>query len=262
MNQNISAELDPFRVVVSSASETNNADQFIEVFARAGLMFDMALTAGSDYSHSTRIRALRPRVLAAYDQLSPEGRLAAANAALGGFVLIRPNLREPIMAALRKIGWAFLDDTLVAVDPPIREMFFPRDSRWDAFVTVRDFMARAAQDILVVDPYCDHTVFGLLRSSGPRPLNIRLLCRNNHAALKAEAEVFHSQYPDIVVELRKSADFHDRFVIIDRTTCVHIGASLNHAGSRAFMISTVEDARNRIALLEALGEAWEAGTPE
>lgn len=261
MDKHISSEFDPFRVLVSFASEANSADLFIETFTSVGLAFDLALSGSADFSHSTRIRALRPRVLAAYDALTAAGRLAAASAALGRFMAIRQQSCEALLAALAKIGWGFQEDRLVTLDPQIREMFFPRDSQWDAFVAVRKVIDKVEKDLLVVDPYCDRALFGILESSGLRPMTVRLLCRNNPSGLKAEAQAFVAQHPEVRIELRTSSDFHDRFLVVDESVCVHIGASLNHAGSRAFMISIVEDARNRDALIRAVNEAWIAGTP-
>jgi len=120
MNKDLSSEFDPFRVLVSFASEANSSDLFIETFTGVGLTFDLALSSSEDYSHGTRIRALRPRVLAAYDALSAAGRLAAANAALGRFMTIRQQSREGLLAALTKIGWSFQEDRLVTIDPQIR----------------------------------------------------------------------------------------------------------------------------------------------
>src|SRR5438093_17621 len=79
------SEFDPFRVVLSFASEVNIADLFIETFTGIGLTFDVSLLGDDGYSHGNRIRALRPRVLEAYDALSTEAKLAAANAATGRF---------------------------------------------------------------------------------------------------------------------------------------------------------------------------------
>ncbi len=261
MSEGISSEFDPFRVLVSFASEANSADLFIETFTSVGLTFDLVLTDSENFSHSTRIRALRPRVLATYDRLSAAGRLAAASAALGRFMSLRQQSRENLQAALAKIGWGFQEDRLVTLDPQIREMFFPRDSQWDAFVAVRKVIDKAEKDLLVVDPYCDRALVGILESSGLRSMTVRLLCRNNPSGLKAEAQAFIAQHSEVRIELRTSSDFHDRFLVVDQSICWHIGASLNHAGSRAFMISVVEDARNRDALIKAVNEAWSAGTP-
>ena len=75
----ISSEFDPFRVVVSFASEADSADLFIESFTGIGLTFDVNLVSADSCSRGKRIRALRPRVLEAYGGLSTEAKLAAAN---------------------------------------------------------------------------------------------------------------------------------------------------------------------------------------
>lgn len=264
----MSNEFDPFRVIVSFASEANIADLFIETFTGIGLTFNITLVGRDDSSHGYRIRALQPRVIEAYDRLSSEAKLIAANAAAAKFLskIQRmahvPNLAdfsERLKQDLRRIGWEFQDEQLVTVNARVREMFFPKNSQWDAFVAIRKEIDRAKTELVLVDPYCDREFFGILQSSSARPQNIRLLCRSNAAALKAEAKVFAAQFPGLNIELRTSPDFHDRFLMIDQSICVHIGASINHAGSRAFMISVVEDERNRTALIKAVNEAWNTG---
>ena len=259
MTNHISSEFDPFRVLVSVASETNNADLFIEAFSGSGLAFDLNLTSAESYSHGTRIRALRPRVVSAYDALSLEARLVASNAALHRLTGRKPMLNDQLVAALERIGWGFRDDRLVTIDPEVREMFFPRDSQWDGFVAIRQIIDTVKKDVILVDPYCDRAFFGILESSGMRSMTVRLLCYRNAVGLKAEAQAFAAQHPEVAIELRTSRDFHDRFLVVDGVACVHIGASINHAGSRAFMIRTVEDKRNREALIRAVEEAWDAG---
>jgi len=267
MGPHISSEFDPFRVVLGFASEAGNADLFVTTFNGVGLTYDVGLSGKDDFSHNLRIRALSPRVLSSYDGLSPEAKLAAANAATGKFlsrihqlqkVPDYKGLPERMLNALKNIGWGFQDDRLVALDPEVREMFFPKGSQWDAFVAIRDVVNKAQSNLMLVDPFCDSAFFGILHSSTARPKAVQLLCRKNPAALKAEAQAFGAQH-QMGIELRTSSDFHDRFLVVDRAACVHLGASINHAGSRAFMISTVEDARNRDALIKALDEAWKAG---
>ena len=264
----VNTEFDPFRVVVSFASEADLADVFIETFTGIGLVFDVNLVGSDNSSHNYRIRALRPRVLHAYDNLSCEAKLAAANGAAARFASRIQELQhlpklqgfyEQMNGALQKIGWGFQDGRLVALDAQVREMFFPKDSQWDAFVAIRELIDKAKNELMLVDPFCDREFFGILQSSIARPKTIRLLCRNNAVGLKAEAKAFAAQNSHVSVELRTSSDFHDRFLIVDQSVCVHIGASINHAGSRAFMISVVEDERNRNALIMAVNDAWNSG---
>ena len=37
-----------------------------------------------------------------------------------------------------------------------------------------------------------------------------------------------------------SDNFHDRFLIIDKTTLIHVGASLNHLGKKCFAFSSLD----------------------
>lgn len=49
---------------------------------------------------------------------------------------------------------------------------------------------------------------------------------------KTDAENFNAQYPTLEVKYTKA--FHDRFLILDRKTAYHVGASLKDAGRNAF----------------------------
>jgi hypothetical protein len=79
----INTELDPFRVILGVVATRNNSDLFLDVAHASGLRFDPALSGGDAYSHTTRLRALIPRVISAYDELrEPANRLGAAIALL------------------------------------------------------------------------------------------------------------------------------------------------------------------------------------
>jgi hypothetical protein len=140
-------------------------------------------------------------------------------------------------------------------------MFFPKGSRWDAYVVLRNLFAEATHELVVVDGYCDNTVFELLASRSQQPLTVRILCCQSATSLAGEAKTFIAQFAGWQVYIRKARDFHDRFVVIDGTSCVHVGASINGAGKTAFMISRVEDPANRDALLQQIESSWSAATP-
>jgi hypothetical protein len=43
-----------------------------------------------------------------------------------------------------------------------------------------------------------------------------------------------------------SKEFHDRFIIIDRTTVYHVGASLKDLGKKCFALSVLKEAEGLI----------------
>lgn len=50
---------------------------------------------------------------------------------------------------------------------------------------------------------------------------------------------FSAQYPKLSV--KTTTDFHDRFLILDKTEVYHIGASIKDAGKKSFGITKIED---------------------
>jgi hypothetical protein len=251
------ADLDPFRAILSAI---NGSDALARVGVGAGLRFDENLSDRENQSHGTRIRALRPRILAAYDALDQQQRLLAARAAVATMRTIDSTLADRAAEALQRLGWELRGNELVVASPDVREMFFPRGSQWDAFVVIRAAFGEATNELLVVDPYCDATVFQILAGRDLTRLRVRILCSQHATHVAAEAARFSQQYPGVTIDVRRTRDFHDRFIVIDATICVHVGASLNHAGRTAFMVSRVEDPANLAALLQSIATAWAEGT--
>jgi hypothetical protein len=254
-----SSRLDPFRVIVGAVAARQNSELLLELVAATGLRFDPLLVGRDAYSHKTRVRALQPRIIAAYDGLDESEALSAAN---GFTALLAKNaeLLVEVSDALRPIGWDVRDGQLVASEQALREMFFPKGSQWDAFVVLRGVFGEAQKELMIVDGYCDQTLFQHLSARGAQPLSVKILCWRYAIAVAAEARAFVAQHSGWDIEVRQTKDFHDRFVVVDGSSCVHIGASINGAGKTAFMISKVEDQQNRSALLTAVRGSWVAAT--
>ena len=246
--------LDPFRALIGVLEKRGNSDALRAAANAAGLIFDSSLSEKAAFSHTTRIRALVPRILKAYDALDEEDQLSVART-----VLVSTN-DEEIVATLEKLGWSVQNGDLVVKTPDVREVFFPKGSPWDAHVVLQALFAEATHELTIVDAYADTTVFQMLSGRTMAGFTLRILCSKYAAALSAEAKRFAAQYGGVSIEIRQSRDFHDRFVVIDGKTCVHIGASIKDAGRTACMISRVEDDVTRTALLNALATAWAGAT--
>jgi hypothetical protein len=252
--------LDPFRVAVGIIAAAKASDTLVSAATIAGIRVDLALTKEETFSNKTRVRALLPKIIAAYDALPEDSKLAAARSLVANLPQVNCDLSASVQTALQQAGWSLNDGELIATDPDLREMFFPRGSQWDAFVVIRDRFLEATTDLTIMDAYADGAVFQLLDARPPGPLRVRILCSQYAHAVAAEARTFMAQHPDTQIEVRSTRDFHDRFLILDRRTCIHVGASINSAGRTAFMISRVEDAANQAALLASLEASWNAGT--
>lgn len=246
--------LDPFRALMGVIERRGDSDAVCSIAHSAGLLFDENLSAKDAYSHKTRIRALMPHILAAYDALDDGEQLAVVRAALVG------SDDAEILATLEKLGWSVQDGALTVTTPDLREMFFPKGSPWDAHVVLRKVFSEARRELTIIDAYADTTIFQLLPTDPIDHLIVRVLCSHNAHSVAAEAVRFAQQYPGIRIEVKQSRDFHDRFIVIDGFDCVHLGSSIKDAGKTACLISYIRDDRTRGAFLIALGETWEAAS--
>jgi len=248
--------LDPFRALIGVLERRGNSDSLRSAANAAGLIFDSSLSEKDAYSHTTRIRALVPRILRAYEALNQQDQLSVART-----VLVSTN-DEEMAATLEKLGWSVQDGELVVKTPDVREVFFPKGSPWDAHIVLKGLFAEAKHKLTIVDAYADSTIFQMLSGEPIPKLTVQILCSKYASALSAESKRFSAQYRGISIEIRQSHDFHDRFVVIDdNKSCIHVGSSIKDAGKTACMISRVEDDVTRSALLVALAKAWSDATP-
>ena len=65
-----------------------------------------------------------------------------------------------------------------------------------------------------------------------------------------ELSDFNAQYPSL--EVHVTDEFHDRFLILDRSRFFHIGASIKDAGSKGFEISENRDEKQLDSVLKRL----------
>ena len=139
------------------------------------------------------------------------------------------------------------------------ELFFPKGSQHDAYVRIREILQSAEAYLRVIDPYLDGTIFTIL-GDAKGPLNVDLLTDKAPADFSHEAGKFGNQHQMVKIEIRRSKDFHDRFIVVDEKKCWHVGCSIKDAGNKAFMLNCIEDKQNRDALLNVLNNTWSSAT--
>jgi hypothetical protein len=230
-----------------------------KVVDRAGLKVDWALTVAKDYSDKMRIAAYRPRIDAAYDELSDDDQLRAVFVVAGE--LATRDLAEKLKGALETIGWRLEAGKLIPEAATVRELFFPKQSQHDAYVEIRKILQSAATSVSLIDPYVDQTLLTLLASVLKPGMVIRILTAKLPPDFTLEAKAWQAQHADVSLEVRTTREFHDRFIVIDEQVCWHIGCSIKDAGSRVCMLSNVEDDGNRSALLAQVQTSWQTAMP-
>jgi hypothetical protein len=121
--------------------------------------------------------------------------------------------------------------------PKPDQVFLPAGSQHDAYVEIRGIVVGGVGDLMIIDPYLDQTLWPLL-TNVPKTVRIRILGQTLKGDFALEARRFATQH-GAAVEIRRTANYHDRFIVVDGTRCWHLGASIKDAGSKACLISEV-----------------------
>ena len=110
---------------------------------------------------------------------------------------------------------------------------------YDAFEQMKKFVRMAKTELIIIDPYFDDSVLQLIAQK--RPGVSVLVVKNKRKDLLHAVDVarFNAQYNNTLT-VKESIKFHDRFLIIDKTTLIHVGASLNHLGKKCFAFSSLD----------------------
>jgi hypothetical protein len=248
-------------VVILSFIHELPSDVVVEASNRAGLDVNLETTTQENYSSRTRVRTYLPRIQQAFRKLGDEDRLAAAGSFCKTILVKAPDLRLAIGAALKDISWKLSDGRLLLDDSALREMFFPKGTPHDAYVHCRDLLGKAASRLSIVDPYVDGSLFTMFKGSVQPGVAIQLLTSKVPADFYLEAKKYVEQYPTNHLEVRRTSDFHDRFIFIDGEGCYQIGASLKDAGRTAFMTNLLEDLLNVRAVLGQFDLSWQNAAP-
>ena len=110
---------------------------------------------------------------------------------------------------------------------------------FDAFEQMKKFMRMAKKELIIIDPYFADSVLPLVAQK--RQGVSVLVVKNSRSRLLHSVDVaqFNAQYGNSLT-VKVSDKFHDRFLIIDRTILIHVGASLNHLGKKCFAFSSLD----------------------
>ncbi len=130
---------------------------------------------------------------------------------------------------------------------PPRQGIFYDGQIFDAHVFISDLIKSARSSIILIDNYIDESVLTLFTKN--QNIDVTIYTHTISKRLKLDLKKYNAQYRPIQIKTLKPS--HDRFMILDRQTIYHIGASLKDLGRRWFAFSKMET--RSIELLERLG---------
>ena len=121
-----------------------------------------------------------------------------------------------------------------------RQKIFFEGQIYDAFSLIVSLIQKAKKEITLIDGYVDVGTLNLLSKKNEN-VSVTIYTQKRTMLTKTDAEIFNVQYPTL--EVKHTNAFHDRFLILDRKTAYHVGASLKDAGKKCFGINLIQDAR-------------------
>jgi hypothetical protein len=137
---------------------------------------------------------------------------------------------------------------------------FGPGAAYDFFRALNDLVASATTQVMVVDPYLDAEIFDGYLHGLRSGVTVQLLTTKYVDNVRIAAEKYRAQ-ARANVELRHSADIHDRVVFIDNDQCWVLGASIKDAALKkpTYLAPLAPDvAVDKRRLYEGI---WIASTP-
>ena len=129
-------------------------------------------------------------------------------------------------------------DAMQNNDFPPQKIFFDGQI-YDAFDQMKKFVRMAKRELIVIDPYFDDSVLPLIAQKRKGVSVLVVKNPQNRKLHAVDVAKFNAQYANSLT-VKDSVRFHDRFLIIDQTTLIHVGASLNYLGKRCFAFSSLD----------------------
>lgn len=126
----------------------------------------------------------------------------------------------------------------IATNTEVKQNIFFDGQIYDAFSFIVGLVQKAKKEIILIDNYVDvHTLNILCKKD--KGVDIIVATAGKGSLSTKDITKFNAQYPKLLV--KTTTDFHDRFLIIDKTEVYHIGASIKDAGKKSFGITKIKD---------------------
>ncbi len=126
----------------------------------------------------------------------------------------------------------------MAANTEIKQNIFYDGQIYDAFSFIIGLVQKAKKEIILIDNYVDVNTLNILCKKNQN-VDVVIVTAGKGSLSAKDITKFNAQYPKLSVKTTK--DFHDRFLILDKTEVYHIGASIKDAGKKSFGITKIED---------------------
>ena len=126
----------------------------------------------------------------------------------------------------------------IATNTEVKQNIFFDGQIYDAFSFIVGLVKKAKKEIILIDNYVDVNTLNILCKKN-KGVDVVITTAGKGSLSTKDITKFNAQYPKLLV--KTTTDFHDRFLIVDKTDVYHIGASIKDAGKKSFGITKIAD---------------------
>ena len=126
----------------------------------------------------------------------------------------------------------------IATNTEVKQNIFFDGQIYDAFSFIVGLVKKAKKEIILIDNYVDVNTLNILCKKN-KGVDVVITTAGKGSLSTKDITKFNAQYPKLSV--KTNTDFHDRFLIVDKTEVYHIGDSIKDAGKKSFGITRIED---------------------
>lgn len=132
----------------------------------------------------------------------------------------------------------FLQNKVLLCFPLFLKDIFFDGQIYDAFSFIVGLIKKAKTEVILIDNNVDVNTLNILCKKN-KGVDVVIATSGKGSLSTKDITKFNAQYPKLSV--KTTLDFHDRFLILDKTEVYHIGASIKDAGKKSFGITKIED---------------------
>lgn len=126
----------------------------------------------------------------------------------------------------------------IVANTEVKQNIFFNGQIYDAFSFIVGLIRKAKKKIILIDNYVDVYTLNILCKKN-QGVEVVIATAGKGSLSAKDIIKFNAQYSKLSV--KTTTDFHDRFLVIDKTEVYHIGASIKDAGKKSFGITKIED---------------------
>ena len=110
---------------------------------------------------------------------------------------------------------------------------------YDAYNLLNKIIKQAINNIIIIDNYIDETILDLLVKK-QKNVDVTIITAQSKCTVSdSDLKKFNEQYQTL--EIKYSATYRDRFIIIDKKIHYHCGASFKDLGKKTFTINRIQN---------------------